>query len=78
MVTYIYIYVMVSSHVLMFHGIFTSLDHGQVKGLLEDLAAKHSGDMQTHLAFHRSRCLWAPRGGYGATEMAEEWVVNRL
>ena len=28
----------------------------QVKGLLEDLAAKHSGDMQTHLAFHRSRC----------------------
>ena len=41
----------------------------EVKGLLEDLAAKHSGDMQTHLAFHRSRCQprcgTAPQGGMG-------------
>ncbi len=29
----------------------------KVKGLLEDLAARHSGDMQTHLAFHRHRHL---------------------
>ena len=36
------------------------LSKSEVKGLLEDLAAKHSGDMQTHLAFHRSRC---PDGG---------------
>lgn len=29
----------------------------KVKGLLEDLAARHTGDMQTHLAFHRHRHL---------------------
>eukprot|EP00435_Cladocopium_sp_Y103_P056373 s857_g19.t1 len=37
----------------------------KVKGLLEDLAAKHSGDMQTHLAFHRSRFQEDSDGSFG-------------
>eukprot|EP00434_Breviolum_minutum_P046054 symbB.v1.2.041453.t1/scaffold8217.1/size9214/1 len=37
----------------------------KVKGLLEDLAARHTGDMQTHLAFHRHRFREDADGTFG-------------